>query len=362
VNHADHLSGWIDLQGEFRRRGYFAPNTRRIAAELAFHLTLLVGGMALFLCFGAGWLGQLGIIASAAGSLGVSTNTHAASHGGAYRSARANRALTYFGYPFTLGLSATYWWHKHCAVHHPNPNIVGVDDDIDFMPFFALNSDELDRSGSAARFYYRYQWLVAPFAISLNSFNMQRQGWVFLIRRLARPTGSRIPALIDLACLSAHLGLYLVLPALLFSPGAAVACYVLRSVVLSYGVFSLFAPGHFPEEAACAKRQPRDVDFVVRQTLTTANFRLGPIARLFASGLQFQIEHHLFPRIDHTRYPAMSREVRAFCERHALPYHCLGWGEALRKSFVPFYRPKQVVARLVPPVPPTPRALAEQSA
>jgi fatty acid desaturase len=124
---------------------------------------------------------------------------------------------------------------------------------------------------------------------------------------------------------------------------------VLRSVLLGYGVFALFAPGHFPEEAVCVERQPRAVDFVVRQTLTTANFRLGPIARLFASGLGFQIEHHLFPRIDHTRYRAMSCEVRAFCETRGLPYHCLGWGEALRKSFVPFYRPKQVAADLAPP-------------
>lgn len=351
MKRVDTHDGWVDLMREFRRRGYFVPNTRRIATELAFHVTLLVSGMLLFLYFGVSWLGMLGVVASAGGALGVSTNTHVSSHGGTCRNVRVNRGLTYFGFSFMLGLSATYWWHKHCVVHHPNPNIVGVDDDIDFMPFFALHSEDLARARGLARVYYRYQWLVAPAAISLNSFNMQRQSWSFLIRQLVRPTGSRVPGWIDLACLSAHLGIFLGVPMLLFSPGAALVFYVLRSLVLSYGIFALFAPGHYPEEAVCAKPQTRVTDFVAGQILTTANFRLGSIPAFFSSGLEFQIEHHLFPRIDPTRYVAMSHQVRAFCEAHGLPYHRLGWGEAMRKSFTPFYRPKQVVTTLVPAEP-----------
>ena len=352
VKHGYTRKGWVDLVKEFRRCGYFVPNTMRIVAELVFHVTLLVSGMLLFLCFESSiWIGLLGIVVSASGALGVTSNTHGSSHGGTCRNVLANRGLTFFGFPFMIGVSATYWWHKHCAVHHANPNIVGVDDDLDFMPFFALHSEDIKRSGQLARFYYRHQWLVVPFAISLNMLNIQRQGWAFLIRRLVRPSGTRVPGWIDLACMLAHFGIFLGIPMLLFSPGTALVFYTLRSFVLSYGFFAFVAPAHFPEEAVCAKSQPSSIDFVVRQTLTTANFRLGPIPAFFASGLEFQIEHHLFPQIAPTHYRAMSREVRTFCEAHGLPYHQLGWGEALRKSFTPFYRPKQVLTTLVPAKP-----------
>jgi linoleoyl-CoA desaturase len=88
---------------------------------------------------------------------------------------------------------------------------------------------------------------------------------------------------------------------------------------------------------------------VLRQTCTTTNFRVGAIGRMLCSGLDSQIEHHLFPAFDHTRYSKMSAEVQAFCEKHGYPYRRLGWWEAVGKAFGSFRHPKPIRSSLQAP-------------
>lgn len=66
------------------------------------------------------------------------------------------------------------------------------------------------------------------------------------------------------------------------------------------------------------------------------------IGRFLCAGLDYQIEHHLFPGISHVYYPEISRIVKAYCETHGYRYRTLGWGEAVMKSLGVFYRPKRV--------------------
>jgi linoleoyl-CoA desaturase len=72
------------------------------------------------------------------------------------------------------------------------------------------------------------------------------------------------------------------------------------------------------------------------------NFRTGVIGRLLCAGADYQIEHHLFPGISHVHYPQVSKVVKAYCDAHGYPHRTLGWGEAVMKSLLIFYRPKPV--------------------
>jgi fatty acid desaturase len=67
----------------------------------------------------------------------------------------------------------------------------------------------------------------------------------------------------------------------------------------------------------------------MRQLQGTLNFRTGFIGRRACNGLDFQIEHHLFPNICHVYYPRIAPLVREFCLRNGYPYRCFGWGEAI---------------------------------
>jgi linoleoyl-CoA desaturase len=345
-------AGLKELMLEFRRRGYDRPNTPRIVAELGVHVLLAFGGMLLFFAGKSPVSLVLGLAVSTVGAFGISTNTHTASHFAASRHRAVNRALTHFGFPLMLGISATRWWRTHCVLHHSHPNVAGLDPDIDFMPFFATTKRDVDGARGLLRVYFSYQWLLLPFALSLNALNMQRQGWSFVLRELR--TGKRDAAVrLDFACLCGHLVLWLALPAFLASPGLALLFYGLRLALLGYAAFLVFAPAHLPVDAQCVQQVEPATDFVLRQTCTTTNFRVGAIGRILCSGLNSQIEHHLFPAFDHTRYLQMSGDVRAFCEQHGYPYRHLGWWDAVGKAFGIFRNPK--------PISPVLRATSDRS-
>jgi linoleoyl-CoA desaturase len=278
----------------------------------------------------------------AVSTLGISTNTHTSSHYATSDRRWLNEVLTYFGYPFWVGFSATYWWHKHLVVHHPAPNVIGVDDDANLLPFFAVHTGELQGISRPRRLYYRLQWAVIPLAIFLNSFNMQFAGWRHLIRALRTPVRRRAAHGIDLAALLLHWIVWVFLPMVFFPPAQVLAFYVLRGGFFSYALFGAFAPAHFPPEALFVDKDSKDVDHLLLYTSTTVNFRTRFIGRLLCAGVDYQVEHHLFPAISHVHYPAVSRVVEAYCRAHGYPYRRLGWGEALVKTLLVFCQPKPV--------------------
>ena len=163
--------------------------------------------------------------------MGVGTNTHTSTHYGTSDKRWVNEALSYFGYPMFLGLSATYWWHKHVVLHHPAPNVVGVDSDSDLLPWFAITADEVHDSSGLRRFYYQHlQFWLFPLALALNNFSIQRAGWAHLIRMLRDPKARKSAHWIDLSALVLHYVIWIGVP-LLFWPLPAVAgFYILRGI------------------------------------------------------------------------------------------------------------------------------------
>jgi fatty acid desaturase len=129
---------------------------------------------------------------------------------------------------------------------------------------------------------------------------------------------------------------------LIFPPSHVLAFYALRNAMMGYLMFAAFALAHYPDEAVFIDKSQLADDYVLRQTATTINFRTGFFGRLVCAGVDYQIEHHLFPGVPHVYYSEMSRVVEDYCHRHGYPYRTLGWGEAIWKSLVIFYRPKKV--------------------
>ena len=81
---------------------------------------------------------------------------------------------------------------------------------------------------------------------------------------------------------------------------------------------------------------------MLRQAATSVNFRTGFVGRLLCSGLEFQIEHHIFPNLSHVYYPQVRPLVEKLCREKGYPYRTMGWGEAIWKSYKVFWEPKAV--------------------
>lgn len=331
------------LRREFELRGWTGKATGSVLFELLIHLMVTACGVAVYFASESFWLRACGMVMVTAGSMGVGTNTHTSSHFATSSRRWFNELLTYFGYPFFLGLSATFWWYQHVVVHHPAPNVIGVDDDADLLPWFARTREEVEQKRGFARFYYeRLQWLALPLLLAANGFNMQKNGWAQLLRRLREPKTRQARAWIDLAALALHYLCWLVIPAFIFGARPVVVFYLLRLMLLGYGMFAVLAPGHFPADAVCRVKDRPVPDYLLLQTSSTVNFHTNWIGRFLCSGLQYQIEHHLFPNLSHIYYPKASILVKDFCRKHGLPYHCYPWRAALWKCFATFRRPPRV--------------------
>ncbi len=335
------------LRQTIKDLGWHRKATRKILFELMIHLTLALGGIGIFIISENLLVQVLGMLVSTVGSLGVSTNTHTSSHYATSEKKWVNELLTYFGYPVFLGLSATYWWNKHVVVHHPNPNIMGLDKDADIMPWFALNQEQVNQTSGISHLYYsKLQWLVFPFALALNSFSVQKDGWRYLLRHLRDPALRKPAHWIDLGVLLLHWTVWVFLPMIFFPTTTVLSFYLLRLGLMSYAMYCAFAPAHYPVEAVCAQSHNTKADYLIRQTATTVNFHWGFICRFLCSGVDYQIEHHLFPEISHVYYPQISQLVKQYCQKHGYPYRSLSWGAAIWKSWMVLRSPKPVASDL----------------
>jgi len=227
-----------------------------------------------------------------------------------------------------LGGSSFFWARKHNAMHHGYTNITGHDDDID-LGFFGRLSPHQKRL-AYYRFQHYYLWVLyglLPIKWQVyDDFHDWAAGQIGG-RRFARPKGWDLAVFLGGKTLFVTLAL--VLP-LLMHPLWAVLLFgftasLIQGVVLSV-VFQL---AHCVEEADFPlPRQDTcrmEMGWAAHQVETTVDFaRRNRVLSWFIGGLNFQIEHHLFPRICHVHYRALAPLVEETCRQFGLRYAAHG--------------------------------------
>ena len=147
-----------ELTSILREHGFFKKSPMRVLTELAVHTALSFGGIAIFILVDNIWIQGVGFIISMYDlqfAWHFNQHTHLIpQRDKQFVIVNFNNALTYFGYSFMVGMSTHYWQNKHCIVHHPHPNLVGIDDDVDLMPFFATTEEQFRKSRGLRYVYY----------------------------------------------------------------------------------------------------------------------------------------------------------------------------------------------------------------
>ncbi len=329
------------LKNSLFEKGFYEPACKRVLFELSFHLLVSIGGLILFLLLENWYFKTIAILISTIGTLGVSTNTHTSSHYATSKNKTINEILTYFGFPLFLGMSATYWQHKHITNHHSNPNIVGADGDIEASPWFLINKEKVAQKKGMQYLYYKHiQKFVFPLALSLNAISVTLDGITYLVKQSSNHR--KIKHWIDLGCLALHFSIFIIIPCLFFPIKYVLGVYILRLILLGYAIFAAFAPAHFPKEAELLDQEFKKKDFPLRQISGTINFRTGYLGNIVCSGVNYQIEHHLFPNISHVYYPKLSKLVKEYCHKNGYKYQTLGWTEGIYKSLKAMFDLKEV--------------------
>ena len=335
------LDGLTELRAEFNERGFNRKATGVLLAHMLLAFVIAIAGYVVFLVAEPLWIRLIAIAVSTYGSLALATNTHTWTHLGGSSKRWVNDLVGFFGYPVFLNLSLTYWRYSHIVVHHTAPNVMGVDGDCNFPPFFVSTDRELERSAGFARFYYQnIQKYLFPVILWVHTFLRQRRSWQHIISNLRDPAKRRRHHWIDLGCMMLYWVLWVIVPAMFLPLEHVFLAQVVRIAALGYPLFAVLAPAHYPHEAGCVTKGAWPKDFLGLQTATTVNFRTGILGSFACSGLQYQIEHHLFPSYSHIYYPKMAPYVRRFCEARGFPYRTIGWAEGLWKVLLIFARPK----------------------
>jgi fatty acid desaturase len=248
-------------------------------------------------------------------------------HEGGHRSFSAtpgcNELLLHVAFPLIGGLSASYWKDKHNAKHHGQPNIDGVDDDLEIWPM-AGSRRQHEASSRLLRWLQRHHqgWLFWPLS-SFLSHSMRYSSISFLVRR-ARAGRLDRAFWIDAACLALHYAAWLVVPSLAFGLWTTLGFYALLWGIVSVYLTAIFASAHLGLPIYRSHPEPWRL-----QLEATRNLRVPPWIRFFLIGLDHQVEHHLFTRMPHQNLPVAAPLVRAWAEERGLPYQEVGFFRGL---------------------------------
>lgn len=327
------MNGFDTLAREAKDQGLFRRNPSHVLLCLAGNAVL--AGLAVW-AFGAStaWWGRISsALVLAAATVGFGTHSHTSLHFGTSSRKWVNVLLGRVGFPLLAGLSACWWVVKHNQLHHQAPNVPGVDEDADLAPWFILTEEEYLASKGTARLWYRWQWVFFPLALFFNYANFFHQSWRFVLAEWRNPLTSRTWLYLDASSLLGHLALWLALPATWMGWPAALALFLGRTAALGVLMFVVFGPAHFPMEAAALAEAPPKDGFARHQVAASVDFTTGWLGKLICGGLEYQIEHHLYPAAPPASLPALRLLVREHCAGHGIPFHIWTWDQALWRAF-----------------------------
>ncbi|MGW7514059.1 fatty acid desaturase family protein [Streptomyces sp. NPDC054796] len=299
-----------------RRPGYYA--LRLTLVGLAF-----VAGWVAFFAVGASWwqLAVAGYLGLVFGQLALIA--HDLAHRQVFRGRSASETGGRLVGNVGIGMSYGWWMNKHTR-HHANPNHEELDPDV--APDILVWSQEQAREAKGLpRFIGRHQAALFFPLLTLEGFNLH----VSSIRALRQPHMKR--PVLEGTLLFGHLAVYLAALFLVLPPGMAVAFLLLHQAVFGVYLGSIFAPNHKGMPMLSGDERP---DFLRRQVLTSRNVRGGALTDIALGGLNYQIEHHLFPNMPSPHLRRARPIVRGYCAELGIPYHetslVASWREALR--------------------------------
>lgn len=223
-----------------------------------------------------------------------------------------------------LGASAIMWNNKHNIIHHTYTNIDGVDDDIEIKPMLRMCSTQ--KKYWAHKYQHIYVWFLYTLLLII---------WVFATdykKYFKKKVGSvpikKMSQFEHFAFWAAKVGYYggmIVLPIFMVGFLPWLVGFLTIAMFAGFVLSVVFQLAHTVEETAFpvpnGDANKIENEWAIHQIETTANFATkNKLISWLVGGLNFQIEHHLFPKISHIHYPEISKIIKQTCEEFGVKY------------------------------------------
>lgn len=249
---------------------------------------------------------------------------HDANHGAYSSNAKVN---TVMGHALNLiGSSAFVWKIKHNVLHHAYTNIDGKDEDINTGGLMRFSPN------SKMRYFHKYQHIYAWFFYGLMTLNWTaNEDFTRLYRYnkkgLASNYNIRKEFMILILTKIIYFGYVLVLPFMVLNVAwwQILIGFFIMHYICSITLSLIFQAAHVVEGTAYPLPDNQgniDNEWAIHQVKTTADFaKKNSLLSWYIGGLNFQVEHHLFPKICHVHYKRISGIVRKTAEEYRIRYN-----------------------------------------
>jgi fatty acid desaturase len=290
-----------------RRPGYYIARLSLVAAAL-------VGGWTAFFVIGSSWWILAVAVVLAVAFAQTALVAHDLAHRQVFRTNKPSSRAGLIAGNLAIGMSYGYWMDKHTK-HHANPNHDDLDPDVG--PGVLVWSRE---AAAGKGFLTRYQAYFFFPLLTLLGLSLKRDSVKWVLEKRNRT---------EAALLAVHFVAYVSALLLVLSPLQALAFFVVHQAVFGVYLGMTFAPNH--------KGMPHptgDEDYLRKQVLTSRNVRGGWLVDAALGGLNYQIEHHLFPAMPTPNLRKAQPIVQGYCEEIGVSYEMTSladsYGQALR--------------------------------
>jgi fatty acid desaturase len=304
------------------RAGLLRPRPGYYLARIGLVAGLYVAAWVAFVAIGDSWYQLIVAPCLAIIFAQLALVAHDIAHRQVFRTRRASEIAGLAAGNLGIGMSYGWWMDKHTR-HHANPNHEGRDPDV--APYVLVWSTRQARAAEGVvRLLGRWQaYLFFPL-LTLEALSL----CVNSVRALARPSLRHRRA--EAALLLLHFAAYLGIVLLVLSPVKAIVFVAVHLGLFGVYLGCTFAPNHkgMPLLADTDERP----DFLRRQVLTSRNVRGGPFVDVLLGGLNYQIEHHLFPNMPTPNLRRAAPIVRDYCAQIGVAYTDAGLVDSYRQA------------------------------
>ncbi|WP_343991430.1 acyl-CoA desaturase [Nocardioides dubius] len=310
-----YASQFTELADEVRRSGLLERKHAYYWTQICGTIFAFIAVWVGFFLIGDSWFQlliavALGVVVTQFGFLG-----HDAAHRQIFRSPTWNAWTARVFAAAFAGLSYTWWRAKHNR-HHQAPNQEDVDPDIGPGAMAFTPAVLARRTGLSGWFARRQGWWFFPL-LTLEGLNLHVES---IKAGLDRQSGAPWRRL-ELAVVLTRLGAYVTILVLFLPPGLAASFLALQMAVFGFCLGAAFAPAH---KGMPIVPRTMKLDFLRRQVMVSRNIRGNFAVDSWMGGLNYQIEHHLFPNMPRCNLKRAQPMVRAHCEQLGITYTEVG--------------------------------------
>ncbi len=307
------MNDFADLRKIIKRAGLLEPRHGAYFRTAGLVVSALVGAWVAFALLGDSWwqlvvAAVLGLVFTQLGFLG-----HDAGHQQVLRGSRGSTIIGLLVGNLAIGLGHGWWNDKHDA-HHAHPNHQELDPDVAPGALVFEQGQARHRRG-LSRFVTKWQAVLFLPMLLLEGLSLHLSSL-----RAVRSRNGKV-RWTELSLLVVHVTLYVGAVTWLLPWGQALAFIAVHQAVFGLYLGLSFAPNH---KGMPLLTEADSHDHLRAQVLTARNVRPGRVVDAALGGLNYQIEHHLFPSMPRHNLPAAQPLVRAFCESRGVRYHETG--------------------------------------